>query len=82
MYTTKGRNVSRIRARKLGYYIWNRLCGGVGMVNERGVDFGTGPRGEAASRAEGLGMGRNIKGHHQPRVNNILFFFHIRNGRE
>lgn len=56
--------------------IWNRLCGGVGMVSERGVDFGTSPKGEAATKAEDLGMGRNIKAHYQPRVKNIVFFSH------
>lgn len=47
----------------------------MGMVSERGVDFGTGPRGKA-TRAEDLGMGRNIKAHYQPTVNNILFSSH------
>lgn len=46
----------------MGYYVWNRLCGGgggIGMVSERGVDIGAGPEVEAATRAEDLGMGRN-----------------------
>lgn len=59
----------------MGYYIWNRICGGVGVVSKREVDLGTGSRGEAATRAEDLGMGRDIKAHYQPRVTNILLFF-------
>lgn len=57
MKTTKGKNANRIRARKLGYSIWNRLSGGAGMVSEREMDMGAGPGVEAATRAEDLGVG-------------------------
>lgn len=57
----KGKNHSSVRARKLGYYIWNRLCEGVGMVSQRGTDIGARPGVVAATRAKDLGMGRNKK---------------------
>lgn len=57
MNTSKGKNANRIRARKLGYSIWNRFCGGAGMMSEREMDMGTGPEVEAGNRAEDLGMG-------------------------
>lgn len=71
---TQGRKASRIRARKLGYYIWNRLC-------ERGADVGVGPGREAASGAQDLGRGQGGK----PIINperSAFCFAHIRNGRE